>query len=255
MSRLIRTDFHIHSFLSDCAAPTATLEAIVAAGREAELEAIGISDHVFFGRHRGRPAIARRALPSEVDGMRIYVGCEADMQAPDRVAIDVEFAAGLDYVMVSASHLYDPGVEQEFIDEPRSMVAYMLELMRGAVGLGYVDIIVHPLHVPACQYSFHDFVRAADEGELRSVARLAADAGVAMECNPRFLRAAPEEAKRLFGMFLEEGCILSINSDAHRPSSIGCRGPGFATEEELRAIGIGEDRLFRIEERATRTVG
>jgi histidinol phosphatase-like PHP family hydrolase len=254
LSKLIRTDFHIHSFLSDCAAPTATLEAVVAAGREAELEAIGISDHVFFGRHRGRPAIARRALPREVDGMSVCVGCEADMQAPDRVAIDAEFAAGLDYVMVSASHLYDPGVEQEFIDEPRSMVAYMLDLMRGAINLGYVDIIVHPLHVPACRYSFADFAKAADEANLRSVARMAAEAGVAMECNPRFLRAAPEEAKRLFSAFLEEDCILSINSDAHRPSSIGCRGPGFATEEALRALGIDEDRLFQIGETATRAL-
>lgn len=205
MSRLIQTDFHIHSHLSDCGDPAATFEAILAAGHEAELQAIGISDHIFLGRHRERPAIARSALPEEDDGLRIFVGCEADMQAPGRAAIDAEFAAGLDYVMVSASHLYDPGMEQKFTDEPRSIAAYMLELMRGAVDLGYVDIIVHPLHVPACRYSFADFVQAADHADLRSVARMAAEAGIAMECNPRFLRAAPEEAKALFGALLEEG--------------------------------------------------
>jgi histidinol phosphatase-like PHP family hydrolase len=254
LSRLIRTDFHIHTHLSDCGDPSATLEAVVAAGHQAGLEAIGISDHVFFTRHRERAAIARQALPAHHEGMGIYVGCEADMQAPDRVAIDAEFAAGLDYVMVSTSHLYDPGVDQEFIDEPRSMAAYMLDLMRGAIGLGYVDIIVHPLHVPACRYSFPDFVRAADEAEMRSVARMAAEAGVAMECNPRFVRAAPEETKLLFGTFLEEGCTLSISSDAHHPAHIGCRGPHFATEEELRVIGITENSLFRMEDRVTRAV-
>jgi histidinol phosphatase-like PHP family hydrolase len=224
----------------------------VAAGHEAGLEAIGISDHVFLERHRERPAIVRGALTEEDDGLRIYVGCETDMQSPDRVAIDAEFAAGLDYVMVSASHLYDPGVEREFIDEPRSMAAYMLELMRGATDLGYVDIIVHPLHVPACRYSFANFAKAADEANLRSVARMAAEAGVAMECNPRFLRAAPEEAKWLFGTFLEEGCTLSVNSDAHHPAHIGCRGPQFATEEELRAIGIDEQCLFGMEQTVPR---
>jgi histidinol phosphatase-like PHP family hydrolase len=116
--------------------------------------------------------------------------------------------------------------------------------MRSAVDLGYVDIIVHPLHVPACRYSFADFVEAADEAHLRSVARTAAEAGVAMESNPRFLRAAPEEAKWLFSLFVEEGCSLSINSDAHHPAHIGCRGPHFATEDDLRAIGIGEQHLF-----------
>jgi histidinol phosphatase-like PHP family hydrolase len=255
LSQLIRTDFHIHSNLSGCGSPSATFDAIVTAGLDAGLEAIGISDHVFFDSHRGRAQIARNALPREVDGTRIYIGCEADMESPDRAAVDAEFAATLDYVMVAASHLYDPNVEQDFIDEPRSMAAYMLDLMRGAVELGFVDIIVHPLHVPQCRYSFDEFVRATDESELRRVARMAAETGVAMECNPRFLLAAPEEAKWLFSALLEEGCTLAINSDAHHPAHIGCRGPQFATEEDLRAVGIDEACLFRMEGRVTRAVG
>ncbi len=251
LSRLIRTDFHIHSNLSDCGDPAATLEAILGAGLDAGLDAIGISDHVFFSQHLERVAIARRHLPREQSGMRIYVGCEADMQSPTRAAIDAEFAQTLDYVMVSASHLYDPGVKQEFIDEPRSMAAYMLKLTRGAIELGFVDIIVHPFHVPASRYSFADFVQAAEEAEVRSVARMAAEAEVGMECNPRFVKAAPAEAARLFGLFLEEGCLLAINSDAHHPTHVGCRGRQFATEEELRAMGIGEEHLFSIEQPVT----
>ena len=255
MGRLIRTDFHIHTNLSDCGDRAATLEAVVAAGLEAGLEAIGISDHIIFPRDRERPGIARRALPGEVEGMRVSVGCEADMQSPGRASIDGEFAAGLDYVMVSASHLYDPGVEREFIEEPRSMAAYMVDLMRGAIELGFVDIIVHPLHVPACRYSLADFVCAVDEEAVREVAGMAAEAGVAMECNPRFLRAQPTAAGRLFRLFVECGCTVAIDSDSHHPRGIGCRGPSFATEEELRAIGIGEENMFRMEERVRGTAG
>ena len=255
MSRLIRTDFHIHTRLSDCGDPAATFEAVVAAGQEAGLDAIGISDHIIFPGDRERPGIARRALPAEVDGMRVYVGAEVDMQSPGRAAIDGEFAAGLDYVNMACSHLYDPGVEREFIDDPVSMAAYMVDLMRGAIELGFLDIIVHPLHVPACRYSLADFVCAADEEAVREVAQMAAEAGVAMECNPRFLRAQPTAAARLFRLFVECGCTLAINSDSHHPRGIGCRGPEFATEEDLRALGIGEEHLFRMEERVRGAAG
>ena len=255
LGRLIRTDFHIHTNLSDCGDAAATFEAVVAAGQEAGLEAIGISDHIIFPEDRKRPGIARRALPAEADGMRVYVGCEADMQSPSRASIDAEFAAGLDYVMASASHIYDPGVERDYIDEPGSMAAYMVDLMGGAIELGFVDVIVHPLHVPACRHSLADFVCAADEEALRGVARMAAEAGVAMECNPRFLRTYPTAAERLFRLFVECGCTVAINSDSHHPRGIGCRGPEFATEEELRALGIGEDCVFRMEERVRGATG
>jgi histidinol phosphatase-like PHP family hydrolase len=255
LSRLIRTDLHIHTNLSDCGDPAATFDAVVAAGLEAGLEAIGISDHIFFPNHRDRAPAARRALPAEVEGMRIYVGAEVDMQSPTRAAIEAEFAPRLDYVNVACSHLYDPGVDRDFIDEPRSMAAYMLELMRGAIDLGFTDIIVHPLHVPACQYGFADFATAVDRSELRAVARAAAAAGVAIECNPRFVRSAPIHAEWLFGLLLEEGCKLAINSDSHHPRGIGCRGPSFATEGELRAIGITEESVFTLEGRVTKAVG
>ncbi len=226
---------------------------MVAAGLEAKLEAIGVSDHIFLPKHRERARIARAALPREVDGMRVYVGCEADMQSPTRCAIDAEFAATLDYVMIAASHLYDPGVERGFIEQPRSMAAYMIELMRGAIETGFADIITHPLHVPAPGCSFPDFVAAVDERALREVARLAAESGVAFECNPSFLVKHAEASKRLFTLLLEEGCTLAINSDAHSPRGIGCRAPAYASEDDLRDLGITEERVFRIEERkATR---
>ena len=255
MGRLIRTDFHIHTNLSDCGDRAATLEAVVAAGEEAGLDAIGISDHIIYPSDRERPGIARRALPAEVDGMQVYVGAEVDMQSPTRAAIDEEFAAQLDYVNMACSHLYDPGVEREFIDEPRSMAAYMVDLMRGAIELGFVDVIVHPLHVPACGYSLADFVCAVDRDAMRGVAEMAAEAGVAMECNPRFLRAHPTAAEWLFRLFVECGCTVAVNSDSHHPRGIGCRGQSFATEEEMRALGIGEEQLFRMEGRVTGRVG
>ncbi len=259
MGRLITSDFHIHTNLSDCAHPDATPEAVVRAAQEAGLEAVGISDHIVFPDDRARPAVARddasvagyRSNKDEARGLRVYVGCEAEMHSPTEATIDGAFAAGLDFVVMSPSHLHNIGPEVLHGLGPRAMAAFILELTRAAVEMGFADIIAHPLHVPESPFPFEELVWAADETDVIRTAQAAAQAGVAMECNPRFLRAAPQAAEWLWGRFLEAGCKLAIGSDAHHPDAIGCRGPRFATEEELRAVGISEDRLWRIEDRVS----
>jgi histidinol phosphatase-like PHP family hydrolase len=252
LARLIRSDFHVHTHHSACGDPAATPEAVVEGAREAGLEAVGITDHIVGPEDLDDARVVREALPRERDDLRIYVGCEAEMHGRGEPTISREFAAGLDFTVFSASHLHNIGQHVLYGLTPAAMAAFMIELMEGAVETGYADIIAHPLHAPMSPYPFAEVVGAADRDELRRAAGLAAAAGVAMECNPLFVREAPEAARYLFGLFLEEGCRLSIASDAHHPSGIGCRGEGYATEEELREIGVTEDCLWRIEERVTR---
>jgi histidinol phosphatase-like PHP family hydrolase len=254
LSGLIRADFHVHTTYSDCADPAATPEAMVQAAQEAGLEAIGITDHIAAPINFDRPWRVRQELPAEVGGLRVYVGCEAEMHAPDRATISRELAEGLDFTVFAASHLHNIGPEVLYGLKPREMAAFMIELMRGAIETGYADIIAHPFHAPLSPYPFAEVVGAVDRDELGRTAGMAARSGVAFECNPRFLVEAPEQAEWLFTVLLGGGCKLSIASDAHHPDDVGCRGPGYATEEELREIGISEECLWRIEERATGTL-
>jgi len=251
LGRLLRADLHVHTNLSDCAHPEATPEAVVKAAREAGLETVGISDHILVPQDRARPGLARQRLPRQASGMRVYVGCEAEMHSPAEATIDAQFAAQVDFVIISASHLHNIGPEVLHGLGAREMAAFVLDLTKGAVETGYADIIAHPLHVPESPFSFDELVWAADRDDLMSVAEAAARAGVAMECNPRFLRSSPDAAQWLWERFLQAGCKLAIGSDAHHPKDIGYRGPWFATEEELRAAGIREDCLWRIEDRVS----
>jgi histidinol phosphatase-like PHP family hydrolase len=224
---------------------------VVLAAQEAGLEAVGITDHVVVPAHLDRPRRVREELPGKAEGLRVYVGCEAEMRAPDEPSISPEFAAGLDFVLFSTSHLHNIGPQVLYGLGPAEMAAFMLELMKGAIETEYVDIIAHPFHAPLSPHPFAEVVGAADAEELRGTAEAAARAGVAMECNPRFLREAPEAARWLIRVFLEAECKVSIASDAHHPANIGCRGPGYATEEELQAAGIGQECLWRIEDRVS----
>jgi histidinol phosphatase-like PHP family hydrolase len=247
---LLRRDFHVHTNYSLCGHPDATPEAVVRAAHECGLEAVGISDHVVAPANFDRPRLVRERVPERVGDTRVYVGCEAEMHSPSDASISPEYAAELDFVVVSASHLHNIGPHLLVDMGLSETLDFVLELTRGALATGFTDILAHPFHAPMCRFSFGQLVGTIQDEELASLARDAAQAGVAIECNPRFVRAAPAQAARLFRHSMEAGCKLSIGSDAHHPDHIGCRGDWYATEEELRALGVSEGCLWRIEDRA-----
>jgi len=251
VSRLIRSDWHVHTNLSDCGHPDAEPMAMVRAAQAAGLEAVGLTDHVIFPEDRARPGKLRQVLPTELNGVRIYIGCEADMQTPTRSTIDPEFAAGLDYVMMSGSHLFEPGVEHPAEMDPKTMADVIFGLTEGAIACGYVDIIVHPFGVPMCPYPWAEIIDQVDRGRWFHTAQMAAQAGVAIEFNPRYLKQGPDQARWLFPMVKEAGCKLSISSDSHHPANVGCRGDRYVGEQELRAMGIEEGDLWSVEDRIT----
>jgi len=194
--------------------------------------------------------MVRQQLPEESDGLRLYVGCEADMQSPARCTIDPEFAAGLDFVVMAASHLYLPGVELPPDLDPPAMAAFIVELTAAAIRTGLADIIAHPFVVPGGPWDFQQLIEAADPSSIDHLAQAAARAGVAMELNPKQLKLTPDAAGGFCRRLLEAGVRLAINSDAHHPRDVGCRSDGYAGEEELREVGVTEGCLWRIEDRA-----
>jgi len=247
------SDLHVHTVLSGHGSPEATPDTMLAAAKAAGLKVIGFSDHVIFPEHRSRPGILRLQLPHQADGMRVYVGCEADVISPTEISVDAAFALTLDYVLMSASHLYVPpgtGHPVEGMDPP-AMAAYIISAMNRAVESGLADVIAHPFCVPAGPYDFGTLVGAADPERVAKLGERAMKAGVAIEYNPNVLRHWPQAAKWLYRRLLETGVKVSVNSDAHSPGGVGCRGPGYATEAEMRAEGIGEDRLWSVEDRVS----
>ncbi len=252
LSRLYRTDFHVHTNLSDCGAPEATPKALLKAGRAAGLEAIGFADHVFLPAHRERSARLRKMAPKQFGDMRVYVGCEADVLSPTQLAIDEEFALTLDYVLVAASHLYEPRAFHPVEGmNAQTMADYLLATMNLAVDSGLCDILVHPFVVPISLFRFEELVAVADPDGISRLGEKAARAGVAMEYNPRVLRLYPEAARWLYGRLLETGVKVAINSDTHFPGGVGFHEKNHATREEMLAEGIPEEQLWGIRDRVS----
>lgn len=252
MGRLKGTDFHVHTTMSECANREATPETVIRRGQEEGLTAIGISDHIFTEADFSKPRALRVQLPRAVGNMAIYVGCEAEMHAPDHPTIDMAYAAERDFVVMAATHLYFLGDKMDDMDAP-DLADLICDLTLGALESGCADILAHPFRVNGCRFSFPVLVGAVKRDRLMRLAQRAARQRVAIECNPRFVREYPDAATWLFRCFLEAGCKLSIGSDAHWPVDIGCNTDEFASEDDLRDLGLSEESLWTIEDRVTGT--
>jgi DNA polymerase (family 10) len=207
----VRGELHAHSDWSDGRATIAAMaEAAVASG----LSYLAISDHSpSLGALNGLTPQRLREQRQEIDRvqqslgdrLRLLQAAEVEVLADGRLDYDEEVLAGLDLVLASL-HVS--------LRQPRQQVT---ERLLVAIANPHVDVIGHPTGRLIGS-------RGASDIDLEAVYQAAADHGVALEIN-----AQPERLDLNDGQALrawQVGCLLSINTDAHRPEDLGLRRYG-----------------------------
>jgi DNA polymerase (family 10) len=145
---------------------------------------------------------ARGELPDGANpgGFRLLHGCELEVRADGRLDYEDELLARFDLVVASVH------VARR---QPR---AELTRRTLNAIRSPHVDVIAHPSG---------RMIQTRDDLDLDwdAVFAAAAATGTALEMNgsPHRLDLAPERARRA----VDEGCILSIDSDAHRTEELG----------------------------------
>lgn len=216
----LRGDLHCHSDWSDGVHDVATM---AEAARRAGLEYAVLTDHtVSLAIARGLdPArfAAQRAVVAELNarfeaeeregrlppgaspaGFRLLHGCELEIRADGSLDLPDEVLAGFD-VVVASLHV---GRRQ-----PRErLTARVLAAIRSP----HVDVIAHPAG---------RIIGERDDLDLdwEAIFEAAAATGTALELNgsPPRLDLSAERARRA----VEAGCLLAIDSDAHRTTELG----------------------------------
>ncbi|HSG85251.1 MAG TPA: DNA polymerase/3'-5' exonuclease PolX [Candidatus Limnocylindrales bacterium] len=211
----LRGDLHSHSDWSDGIQP---IEAMAEAARRLGLEYLVLTDHTMSlaiarGLDPARFAEQRRIvdelnarfaaeeaagdLPEGAApvGFRLLHGCELEIRADASLDLPDGVLAGFDLVVASL-HV---GRRQ-----PRERLT---ERVLAAIASPHVDVIAHPAG---------RMIGERDDLDLdwEAVYRAAAATGTALEINgsPPRLDLAPERARRA----VELGCLVAIDSDAHR---------------------------------------
>jgi DNA polymerase (family 10) len=221
----VRGELHAHSDWSD---GRATIAAMAEAALALGLSYLVISDHSpSLGALNGLTPERLRQQRREIDkvqgrigdGLRLLQAAEVEVLADGRLDYDDEVLAGLDLVLASL-HVS--------LQQPREQITRRL---LGAIANPHVDIIGHPTGRLIGS-------RGASEVDLEAVFAAAADHGVVLEINahPDRLDLADAYARRAW----QVGCLLSINTDAHRPEDLKLRryGVGVARRAWLPAEAV-----------------
>jgi histidinol phosphatase-like PHP family hydrolase len=241
-----RLDFHLHTFYSACGKRDMVPATIAAEFHNAGYLAIGFTDHlhpwidpVIVDRLRADLA----ADGNGYQGLRCYVGCEAEVVAPGNVTLSREAADRVDFAIVSASHFQLPHVLRPGDPSPVGVAKHYLAFFREAVRWPGTTAIAHPFHTNHDPFGpMADIWRHVDRLELRDALQEAAGRHVAMELSPKAL--APNYYDLLLDFYSvarECGTKFTVGSDSHARS-------GVATSGRLRpladAIGLSDSDIW-----------
>ncbi|WP_243225993.1 PHP domain-containing protein [Microbacterium sp. CIAB417] len=203
---LLRGDLHAHTDWSDGTTPIGTM---VDAARALGHEYLAITDHsprlrvargLSAERLREQIPLVRGASDS---GLRVLAGIEVDILEDGALDQEPDLLDELDIVVAS--------VHSKLRMDAAGMTARML----AAVASGRANVLGH---CTGRLVQGDRGTRPPSDFDARAVFAACAEHGVAVEINSRPERQDPPD--ELIAIALDEGCLFSIDSDAHAPGQL-----------------------------------
>lgn len=223
---LLRGDLHAHSDWSD---GLTSIDLMVDAARALGHEYVALTDH--SPRLRVARGLSAERLREQLevvagfrgDGFTLLSGIEVDILDDGALDQIPELLETLDIVVASA--------HSKLRMEKRAMTRRLV----AAVQHREVDVLGH---VTGRLVGGARGLRAPSEFDAAAVFAACAERGVAVEINSRPEREDPPD--ELIALALAEGCLFSIDSDAHAPGQLALLAEGAARAE---AAGIPSERI------------
>ena len=262
---VIRQDWHMHTWRAG-AKKDMIVKDMIATNAAYGLRLMGISEHIDRVDEREEfktKLTANReealAAADAAGAMKVMIGTESTMINPKLCAADSEIAALLDYRLISCNHYHLKHVENP---EPTAdaYANHYLDMLEGALALGYADTIGHPFYHQKLSKIFdHEgltaILKAYNAERLTAVLKKAAEVNMAFEINPRHADRALEWFRELIQEARLHGTKFTIGTDAHDIPSLGYpdNDSGRTCGMILADLGLKDDDLKTEEIRYTGT--
>lgn len=226
LRRLLRGDLHSHSEWSD---GLTSIDLMVDAGRALGHEYLALTDH--SPRLRVANGLSPERLRAQLeivagmsgDGFTLLSGIEVDILEDGGLDQEPALLRELDVVVASAH------------SKLRMERAPMTRRLVRAVSSGRVDVLGH---VTGRLVEGSRGTRPPSAIDARAVFGACAENLVAVEINSRPERQDPPD--ELIAIALDEGCLFSIDSDAHAPGQLSLLDYG---AERAERAGVPADRI------------
>ena len=226
LRELLRGDLHSHSDWSDGTTPIATM---VDAARALGREYLALTDH--SPRLRVANGLSAERLEEQMaiveafrdDRVTLLTGIEVDILEDGGLDQRDDLLQALDVVVAS--------VHSKLRMERAPMTARMLRAVRS----GRIDVLGH---ATGRLVSGQRGTRPPSDFDADRVFEACAERAVAVEINARPEREDPPD--ELITLALENGCLFSIDSDAHAPGHLSLLDYG---AERAERLGIPAERI------------
>ena len=266
----VTSDLHIHTNLSLCAEPDATVERYLALWAENDVRTIGFSNHCWAGHipfpngvcpgvdwYKAQPVeralTIRKQLPKDTGSKRILIGCEVEYIGSGIAGIDKDTAKLFDYVLVAANHFHMTGltVPSDLVSGGTDAIRELLyRRFNEAAALEFATGIVHPF-IP---YGFSDIeteiISGFTDQQYRNSFSAAASCRISVEIHRDAVESRIAEDKngfssefiRMLTIAGECGCTFHFGSDTH-----GIINPDYERMGRFAALcGITSDDILVI---------
>ena len=229
-------DFHVHTHLSYCAEKSATIANYIQNAKRLGLKKIGISDHVWdeawkaesdFYRGQNLAHISKireEIQETDLQGVRVYMGCEAEYNPETRSVALTELAAReMDYILVPNSHTHMQ-MPKNLYTPYESHVQFMLRAFQDIVACpvsSYITAVAHPFAAICCPYDNRILMSMITDDQYRECFFAARDKNIAIEINLAVFEhkslgeIIQDESLRMFRIAKECGCRFTIGTDSH----------------------------------------
>lgn len=260
-------DIHIHTHLSSCASPSATLQSYLDSAEQLGLDFIGISNHMWDDAIPGASswyapqtfehiAQIRRELAETPHRIPVYFGCETEFTHRNVLAISEPVLEQLDYVLAPHSHthmrLVMPPDQYDTDEKHASFLVHSFLALAVHPLARRIATVAHPFS-PGTNYERYNAILShITDAQFRECCMAAKEAGLFAELNVSIILPFVDESgifhgesERFFRMAKECGLKLTWGSDAHQVydlrldvvyrflESCGIGQSDFATEQEI----------------------
>ncbi len=235
-------DLHVHTHLSLCAKPTATVAYYIQKAHELGLDTIAFTDHLWDHQVEGMPDLGNNPfyrvqdfpyilqLKDEIakedpKGLRILFGAEVEFSPlAHKPAITVEHAKQLDVLLVPNSHTHI--IMPKNLYQPMQAHAdFMLQAYYDAIRSDiapYITAMAHPFAAVCCPYDMRLLLPLISDNQYGDCFSEAAGKGIAFEINTSEFAEDDTVAKleadpyfRILKLAKEAGSKFTFGSDSH----------------------------------------
>lgn len=233
----IQHDLHMHTFLSKCAAPHATIAEYIALAEANGLTTIGIANHIWdtavspapnsFYEKQDAPWLFSEAHPAA--GIRVLRGCEAELDKNGVLGLSEETAKKLDYVLAVHSHSQHEAVIDASVRRDVKKLANCLcdrfSLLVEHPMAKYITAIAHPFYPTGNPDNFDEVLFRISDDRLEDLFADANYKNIALELNAAAFASYPiasmhrSELFRIYETAKECGCKFVFGTDCHDPDT------------------------------------